>query len=114
MKLDKFNLPNKMLRNTILDESFQKVSLEDIKRVSNTYFKKDNLRIVIVGKGQEVISSLEGLPYDIKYFDKNGNISIKPDYSVPTGITAESVLLNYLMIYIVIHKSDILLLATRY
>ena len=92
--IDKFNLPNNFYE-TYLD-NFQKVSLEDIKRVANTYFKKDNLRIVIVGKGQEVISSLEGLPYDIKYFDKNGNISEKPDYSVPTGITAESVLLNYL------------------
>ena len=92
--IDKFNLPNNFYE-TYLD-NFQKVSLEDIKRVANTYFKKDNLRIVIVGKGQEVISSLEGLPYDITYFDKNGDISEKPDYSVPTGITAETVLLNYL------------------
>ena len=94
LNIDKYNLPSNFYE-TYLD-NFQKVTVEDIKRVTNKYFKNNILRIVIVGKGKEVISSLEKLPYEIKYYDTNGDITEKPDYSVPTGISANSVVLNYL------------------
>jgi predicted Zn-dependent peptidase len=94
LNIDKYNLPSNFYE-TYLD-NFQKVTVEDIKRVTNKYFKNNILRIVIVGKGKEVISSLEKLPYEIKYYDTDGDITEKPDYSVPTGISANSVVLNYL------------------
>ena len=94
LNIDKYNLPSNFYE-TYLD-NFQKVTVEDIKRVTNKYFKNNNLRIVIVGKGKDVISSLEKSPYEIKYYDTNGDITEKPDYSVPTGISANSVVLNYL------------------
>ena len=92
--IDKFNLPNNFYETYL--ENFQNVSIDDIKRVSKKYFKKDNLRIIVVGKGQDVLARLENLPYEIKYFDKNGNSSSKPDFSTPTGITKETVLNKYL------------------
>ena len=94
LNIDKYNLPSNFYE-TYLD-NFQKVTVEDIKRVTNKYFKNNNLRIVIVGKGKDVIPSLEKSPYEIKYYDTNGDITEKPDYSVPTGISANSVVLNYL------------------
>jgi len=94
LNIDKYNLPGNFYE-TYLD-NFQKVTVEDIKRVTNKYFKNNNLRIVIVGKGKDVIPSLEKSPYEIKYYDTNGDITEKPDYSVPTGISANGVLLNYL------------------
>ena len=94
LNIDKYNLPSNFYE-TYLD-NFQKVTVEDIKRVTNKYFKNNNLRIVIVGKGKGVIPSLEKSPYEIKYYDTNGDITEKPDYSVPTGISANSVVLNYL------------------
>ena len=94
LNIDKYNLPSNFYE-TYLD-NFQKVTVEDIKRVTNKYFKNNNLRIVIVGKGKDVILSLEKSLYEIKYYDTNGDITEKPDYSVPTGISANGVLLNYL------------------
>ena len=94
LNIDKYNLPSNFYE-TYLD-NFQKVTVEDIKRVTNKYFKNNNLRIVIVGKGKDVISSLEKSSYEIKYYDTNGDVTEKPDYSVPTGISVNSVVLNYL------------------
>ena len=94
LNIDKYNLPGNFYE-TYLD-NFQKVTVEDIQRVTNKYFKNNNLRIVIVGKGKDVIPSLEKSLYEITYYDTNGDITEKPDYSVPTGISANGVLLNYL------------------
>ena len=94
LNIDKYNLPSNFYE-TYLD-NFQKVTVEDIKRVTNKYFKNNNLRIVIVGKGKDVISSLETSPFEITYYDTDGDITEKPDYSVPTGISANGVVLNYL------------------
>ena len=92
--IDKFNLPENYYETYL--ENFQKVTIDDIKRVSDKYFKKDQIRIVVVGKGVDVISSLEKLPYDINYYDKNGDLTSKPDFSTPTGITKESVINSYI------------------
>ena len=92
--IDKFNLPENFYETYL--ENFQKVSIDDIKRVSNKYFKRDKLRIVVVGKGAEILSNLEDLPYDVKYFDKKGEPVSKPDYSTPSDISVESVINKYL------------------
>ncbi len=90
----KFNLPKNFYEKYL--ENFQSVSTEDVKRVINKYLLKDKLRVLVVGKGQDVLSSLEKMPYDINYFDKEGNATEKPDFSTPTGITKESVINSYI------------------
>lgn len=80
------------------------VTVADVERVSKKYFKPDNLRIVVVGKGSEVLSGLEmlkgpkGRSIPVSYFDKNGNPVGKPDYNkaVDAGVTVESVLNKYI------------------
>src|SRR5699024_11466288 len=80
------------------------VTVEDIKRVANKYFKADNLRIVVTGKGSEVLEglknlkNLEGKPLPIKYFDKYANEVEEPTYELELdeSITVESVFDNYI------------------
>ncbi|WP_417942634.1 insulinase family protein [Flavobacterium sp. RS13.1] len=79
-------------------QTINNVTIDDINRVSNKYFQIDNMRIVIVGKGSEVLPGLEKLQIPISYFDKYGNPVEKPvtKKEAPAGITAKSVFDNYI------------------
>jgi zinc protease len=79
-------------------QTINNVTADDIYRVANKYFLLDNMRIVIAGKGSDVIPGLEKLQIPIYYFDKYGNSIEKPvtKKEAPTGITAKTVFENYL------------------
>ncbi|PIF53631.1 pitrilysin family protein [Flavobacterium sp. 2] len=79
-------------------QTINNVTADDIYRVANKYFLLDNMRIVIAGKGSDVIIGLEKLQIPIYYFDKYGNPVEKPatKKEVPTGITAKTVFENYI------------------
>ncbi len=51
-----------------------------MKRAANKYFLLDNTRIIIAGKGSDVIPGLEKLNIPIFYFDKFGNPAEKPNF----------------------------------
>ncbi|HEX9979977.1 MAG TPA: pitrilysin family protein [Flavobacterium sp.] len=74
------------------------VTSEDIQRVANKYFLSDNTRIIIVGKGSEVLPGLEKLGIPMFYFDKFGNPVEKPaaKKAMPTGVTVKSIMENYI------------------
>lgn len=83
-------------------EKINAVTIADVKRVANKYFLANNARIVIAGKGSDVVGSLEKMTYNgkkmpIKYFDKYGNPTEKPVFSkpIPAGVTAQSVIDTY-------------------
>lgn len=78
------------------------VTAEDIQRVAQKYFKVDNARIVVVGKGSEVLENLEKLIYNgkkipVKYFDKNAVPVEKPEYKkeLAPGLTVQKVFEDY-------------------
>jgi predicted Zn-dependent peptidase len=50
-----YNLP---LIARKLHKSINAVTVEDIKDVANKYFLADNIRVLVVGKGSEVVSAL--------------------------------------------------------
>lgn len=79
-------------------EKINAVTKEDVKRVANTYFKTENARVIVVGKGSDVISNLEKTGIPIKYFDKYANPVEKPEFTkpIPEGVTAQSVIDNYI------------------
>jgi predicted Zn-dependent peptidase len=56
------------------------VTKEELQKAANKYILLDSMRIVITGKGSEVIPSLEKLNLPIFYFDKLGNPIEKPIY----------------------------------
>ncbi|CAL2103867.1 Peptidase M16 [Tenacibaculum sp. 190130A14a] len=74
------------------------VTLEDVQNAAIKYFRGDKSRIVITGKGIDVLKNLEKTAdYKINYFDKNGNPTNKPAMSlpIPAGTTAATVVDNY-------------------
>ena len=79
-------------------QTINNVTADDIYRVANKYFLLDNMRIVIAGKGSDVIAGLEKLQIPIYYFDKYGNPVEKPAVKkeAPTNITAKTVFENYI------------------
>jgi hypothetical protein len=89
-------LPEDFYENYI--KSINAVTPDDILRVANKYFVLDKLRICITGKGSEILPTLEKTNIKILYFDKFGNPVAKPEYKLPVaaGVTAKSVLVNYL------------------
>ena len=89
------NLPNDFYTSYL--ENINAVTAEDVTRVANKYFKTENARIVVVGKGSEVLENLEKTGIPIKYFDTYANAVEKPIFSkpLPDGLTAETVIKNY-------------------
>ncbi|MFY7665318.1 M16 family metallopeptidase [Flavobacterium sp.] len=90
------NLPADFYENYI--KSIQAVTVADVKRAANKYFSYDNARLVIVGKGSDVLPALEKLKIPIFYFDKYGNPVDKPapKKEIPAGVTAKTVLAKYI------------------
>ena len=84
-------------------ERINAVSIDDVQKASKKYFSSSNARVVVTGKGSEVLENLEkvsvnGKKVPVLYFDKTANKTEKPDYdaAVPEGITANSVLEKYI------------------
>ena len=95
LNIETESLPADFYENYI--KNINAVTAEDIMRVANKYFLADNLRIVITGKGSEVISGLEKLKIPMFYFDKFGNPTEKPAMkkAVPAGVTVKTIIDAY-------------------
>ncbi|MFZ4435457.1 MAG: insulinase family protein [Flavobacterium psychrophilum] len=96
LRLRTQNLPLDFYENFI--QNINAVTTDDILRVANTYFKADQLRIVITGKGSEVATKLADLQLPIFYFDKYGSpiTQKKEARKLPGGLTASAVISTYL------------------
>ncbi len=90
------NLPGDFYENYI--KNINAVTADDIMRVANKYFLADNTRVIITGKGSDVLPGLEKLGIPMFYFDKFGNQVDKPvaKKAVPAGVTAKTVFDNYI------------------
>ena len=90
------DLPNDFYTTYL--EKINAVTAEDVKRIANTYFKSQNARIIVVGKGSDVVGNLEKTGIPIKYFDKYATPTTKPEFSkpIPDGVTAQTVLDSYI------------------
>lgn len=95
LNIETEGLPADFYENYI--KNINAVTPDDVMRVANKYFLADNARILIVGKGSEVISGLEKLKIPIFYFDKFGNPTEKPAMKkpVPAGVTVKTVIDAY-------------------
>ncbi len=79
-------------------EKINAVTKEDVQRVANKYFKTENARVIVVGKGSEVLENLEKTGIPIKYYDTYAEPTEKPVFSkpIPEGVTAQSVIKGYI------------------
>jgi len=74
------------------------VTVDDVQDAAIKYFRGDKSRIIITGKGIDVLKNLEKNDnYLIKYFDPYGYPTEKPEMTlpVPEGMTAATVIDNY-------------------
>lgn len=96
LNIETESLPVDFYENYI--KNINAVTADDVLRVAKKYMLEDNLRILIVGKGSEVLPSLEKLKIPIFYFDKFGNPTEKPAMkkAAPAGVTVKTVLDNYI------------------
>lgn len=97
LNIARYNLPDDFYENYL--ENINSVTLEDVQNAANKYFKADQARVFITGKGTEVLPNLEKTSkYAIKYFDKEGNPTEKPKMSlpIPPGVTAATVVDKYI------------------
>ncbi|WP_298767252.1 pitrilysin family protein [uncultured Polaribacter sp.] len=96
LNIARYNLPKDFYANYI--KNIKAVTLDDVQNAAIKYFRGDKARIVITGKGIEVLKNLEKTDYAIKYFDKYGNATEKPEMTmpIPDGMTAETVVNKYL------------------
>ncbi len=91
------NFYNDLLKN------IEKVSKDDIRRVSNKYLNPDNLNVIVTGNGSDILKTLEDIEFrgrklSVSYFDKYGNFSDRPMFYKPIskGISAQSIINNYI------------------
>ena len=91
-------LPADFYENYI--KNINAVTAEDIKNAANKFFLANNARVVVVGKAADVLPGLERTKIPMSYFDKYGNPTEKPavNKAVPAGVTAKSVLDNYIKV----------------
>ena len=96
LNIETESLPADFYENYI--KNIQAVTADEVLRVMKKYVLEDNMRIIVTGKGSEVLPGLEKLKIPIAYFDKFGNPIDKPvtKKEVPAGITAKSVFDNYI------------------
>ena len=76
LRIEIENLPKDFYEKYI--QNINAVTAEQVQLAANKYFLIDNTRIVIAGKGSDIIPSLEKLKIPIFYFDKYGNPTEKP------------------------------------
>mgnify|MGYP002700248046 FL=1 len=91
-----YNLPEDYYETYL--EKINAVTVNDVQDAAIKYFKGDKARIIITGKGIDVLKNLEkNSDYKINYFDKFGNPSEKPEMTlpIPEGMTATAVVNKY-------------------
>lgn len=95
LNIARYNLPKDFYANYI--KNIKAVTLDDVQNAAIKYFRGDKARIVVTGKGIEVLKNLEKTDYVINYFDKEGNPTEKPAMTmpIPDGMTAETVVNKY-------------------
>lgn len=88
-------LPADFYQNYI--QGINAVTADDVLKAAQKYFSAENARILVVGKGSDVLPGLEKLPYTINYFDRFGNKTAKPEAKkVDANVTVKSVLDKYI------------------
>lgn len=84
-------------------ERLDAVTVEDVQKAAQKYFSTSNARVVVTGKGSDIIENLEkvsfkGKTVPVLFYDKYANKTEKPDYSaaVPEGMDANTILGKYI------------------
>lgn len=101
LNIETENLPDDFYKTYL--SKVNAVTKEQVQDAAQKYFLLDNARIVVVGKGSEVLENLQKVQFNgknipVSYYDADANEVEKPNYesSIPEGVTAETVLNKYI------------------
>ena len=101
LNVEKENLPKDFYKSFL--EKLEKVSKADVETAAKKYFNVNNARVVVVGKGSEILSNLEqvdfkGKKLPVLFYSKTAERIDAPNYeiSVPEGLTAKDVIKKYI------------------
>lgn len=91
-----YKLPEDFYENYI--KNINAVTADDIQKAAQKYFLKDNLRVVIVGKGADVAANLDRLGMPVSFFNKEAEAVAKPVFKkeVPAGVTIKTIADKYI------------------
>ncbi|RAP27989.1 hypothetical protein DID76_04730 [Candidatus Marinamargulisbacteria bacterium SCGC AG-414-C22] len=67
LNIDQLNLPDNFYETYI--QQFQNVTIADIQQVTQKYILKDQLNIIVVGKGSDILDGLKSLDYPIVHLN---------------------------------------------
>lgn len=88
-------LPATFYENYI--KSINSVTADDVMKAAKKYFLVNNARIIIVGKGSDIVPGLEKTKMPILYFDKYGNSVPKPEVKkADATVTVKTVVDKYI------------------
>ncbi|MEH6619590.1 pitrilysin family protein [Maribacter arcticus] len=101
LNVEKEDLPKDFYKSFL--EKLENVSKADVELAAKKYFNVNNARVVVVGKGSEILSNLENIDFHGKKlpvlsYSKTADRIETPDYkaSVPEGITVRTVIEKYI------------------
>ncbi len=92
----RYNLPKDYYANYL--ENLSKVTPEDVEEMSQKYFLTKNAHIIVVGNQDEVAEKLGRFSADgkVHYYDVYGNKMEMNKNTVPDGLTAQTVVDDYI------------------
>lgn len=93
LNIQRYNLPEDYYENYL--KRLEEVSVEDVMSAAKTYINTENLVITATGKGAEIAPTLEKFG-PVKYYDFYGEETGPPSLPVPEGVSAETVLADYI------------------
>ena len=90
------NLPDDYYESYL--QNINAVSEADVKKAASKHFKIANTRIIVVGKGSDVVANLEEVGFPINYYDQYANPIAKPIFNkeIPQGLKALDVINIYI------------------
>ena len=92
---EKYNLPADYYATYL--KQLSEVTIDDIHAMAKKYIKPDNAIILVVGDKNEVSDKLTGFSAykKVELYDNYGNDYVEPLKDAPEGVTAESVMADY-------------------
>ncbi len=101
LNIETRGLPKNFYKNYL--KNISAVTPQQIQDAANKYFNINNMRIVVTGKGSDVLENLQKVSFNgkkipILYYDKYGKSVAKPEYKKATDIkmTAKDIFNNYI------------------
>ncbi len=101
LNIEKEGLPKDFYKTYL--ERIDAITIDQVQQAAQKFFSTDNARVVVVGKGSDVLENLQNVSFNgekvpVHYFDKYANRTEKPDYDavIPEGVDATAVLEKYL------------------